>query len=188
MSLFDQISNDIKEAIKNALHSPLLNNTQIVNSKRILLALSFDPDGDFMTDEMDGIHAFMKTINPNVEVIWGYSPNKALGEQVKITLLASVFDVKNFTGDEINQEIEEENTTRIIGAYGTLFDQGDEPKKRHLYIFKPDTLDDDDIIANVEDSPTYQRDRSTLNRISVKPETVKPNPVQTPADDDGIQF
>ena len=180
--------NRVEEAIKNALHSPLLNNTDIANSKRILIALSFDPDGDFMTDEMDGIHVFMKTINPNVEVIWGYSPNKALGEQVKITLLASGFDVKNFTGDEINQEIEEENTTRIIGAYGTLFDQGDEPKKRHLYIFKPDTLDDDDIIANVEDSPTYQRDRSTLNRISVKPETVKPNPVQTPADDDGIQF
>lgn len=180
--------NRVEEAIKNALHSPLLNNTQIVNSKRILLALSFDPEGDFMTDEMDGIHAFMKTINPNVEVIWGYSPNKALGKQVKITLLASGFDVKDFTDEEINQEIEEEKTKRIEKAYPGMFDTGNESKKRHLYIFKSDTLDDDDIIANVEDSPTYQRDRSTLNRISVKPETVKPNPVQTPADDDGIQF
>ena len=90
--------------------------------------------------------------------------------------------------ERLKQEIEEEKTKRIEKAYPGMFDTGNESKKRHLYIFKPDTLDDDDIIANVEDSPTYQRDRSTLNRISVKPETVKPNPVQTPADDDGIQF
>ena len=96
--------------------------------------------------------------------------------------------MKDFTDEEVNQEIEEEETKRIEKAYPGMFDTGNEPKKRHLYIFKPDTLDDDDIIANVEDSPTYQRDRSTLNRISVKPETAKPNPVQTPADDDGIQF
>ena len=43
-------------------------------------------------------------------------------------------------------------------------------RRRHIYIFNPEDLDNADIISMVENSPTYQRDKSTLAAIKVKAE------------------
>jgi cell division protein FtsZ len=37
--------------------------------------------------------------------------------------------------------------------------------RRHLLFFDATTLDNDDIITKVEDSPTYLRDKQMLNKI-----------------------
>lgn len=41
-------------------------------------------------------------------------------------------------------------------------------KRRHIYLFNMEDLDNDDIIAMVEDSPTYMRDKTTLTKIRTK--------------------
>ena len=41
-------------------------------------------------------------------------------------------------------------------------------KKHHIYLFTPETLDDDNIIFNLEESPTYTRDKAALKRIAAQ--------------------
>lgn len=163
--------NRVEKAIQNALHSPLLNNTDIIYAQKILINLTFGEEANFMMDEVSAIHDFMKKLNPNVKVIWGYAIDNSLGTSVKITLLASGFDVKEFTGEEITDEIEERKQEKIKSVYGEDLLSGiqrNRIKKRYLYIFSPEDLDNDDIISMVEMSPTYQRDKATLDSICSK--------------------
>ncbi|MEG2573931.1 MAG: cell division protein FtsZ, partial [Bacteroides sp.] len=103
--------NRVEKAIQDALHSPLLNNTDIIHAQKVLINLTFGEESNFMMDEVGAIHDFMNRLNPNVKVIWGYAIDNTLGTSVKITLLASGFDVKDFAGDdalEIKTQDEEE--------------------------------------------------------------------------------
>ena len=168
--------NRVEKAIQDALHSPLLNNTDIVNAQKVLINLTFSEDAHFMMDEVSAIHEFMSTVNPKIKLIWGYAIDNTLGTPIKITLLASGFDVKDFAGDEAlgikaqeDEELEERNQGKIDEVYRGLTDlQRTRTKKRHLYIFTPEDLDNDDIISMVEMSPTYQRDKTTLDSICSK--------------------
>lgn len=182
--------NRVEKAIKDALHSPLLNNTDIVNAQRVLINLSFGENANFMMDEVNAIHEFMHSLNSNVNVIWGYAIDNSLDNQVKITLLASGFDVKNFTGKEVDEivekdreEIEQAKTEKINEAYKGLIEESNLPKKHEVYIFTDDDMDDDNIIFNVEESPTYLRDKFMLKKLkniaSEKAEQAAAAPVTT---------
>lgn len=165
--------NRVEKAIQDALHSPLLNNTDIVNAQKVLINLYFGEEANFMMEEVSAIHDFMKKLNPNVKVIWGYAIDNKLGTSVKITLLASGFDVKDFAGQEAadikaqeDEEAEMIKQQKIEDVYRGLIDkQHNKAKKRYLYLFSPEDLDNDDVISMVEMSPTYQRDKSILDSI-----------------------
>ena len=43
-------------------------------------------------------------------------------------------------------------------------------RRRHIYLFNPEDMDNADIISMAENSPTYLRDKSTLNSIKMKAE------------------
>ena len=55
-------------------------------------------------------------------------------------------------------------------GYGDSNSRMQRTRRRHLYLFSPEDLDNDDIISLVEDTPTYKRDKSTLNAIKAKAE------------------
>lgn len=81
--------NRVSKAIEAALHSPLLNNNDIFNSKKVLLSISFcaEKEGDtLMMDEMNEVHDFMSKFHDDVETKWGLSTDPSLGKQVKITI------------------------------------------------------------------------------------------------------
>ncbi len=85
--------NRVSKAIEDALHSPLLKNSDIYGSKRLLFVIYFSPDAqqEFKMAEADQLTAFTSSIDPGVEIIWGVYPDNTLGEKVKITILASGF-------------------------------------------------------------------------------------------------
>ena len=63
------------------------------------------------------------------------------------------------------QEREARNMDRREKYYG-----GDNTSRRfkrrpNIYIFRPEDLDDDDIISAVEQTPTYKRTREVLEKI-----------------------
>ena len=49
----------VSQAINDALHSPLLNNNDIFNSKKILFNISFSTKSELMMEEMNEVHDFM---------------------------------------------------------------------------------------------------------------------------------
>jgi cell division protein FtsZ len=128
----------------------------------------------------------MSKFREGVEVIWGVAQDSTLDSKVKITILATGFGVKDIPGmdtvlarrtqkeeEELLQieEKREKDKQRIRDAYGASADAIGGKKvnrTRHIYIFSPEDIDNDDIIAMVEDTPTYSRTKATLKDIRNK--------------------
>lgn len=85
----------ISDAINKALHSPLLKTHDIYSSKRILFKFVCwkDSPNPLKTQEMSEIYQFTSQLPPTIDVKWGIGDNPAMGDKVKITVLASGFDM-----------------------------------------------------------------------------------------------
>ena len=174
--------NRVSKAIESALHSPLLNNNDIFNSKKVLLSISFcaENEGDtLMMEEMNEVHDFMSKFHDDVETKWGLNTDPSLGKQVKITILATGFGINNVPGinDRMNAQAEsrrqieiernEENDERREQYYGN--DKKNTLRRRPRYfLFGLDDLDNEEIISLVELTPTYKRSKESLQDIKAK--------------------
>jgi len=88
----------ITKAIEDALNSPLLNTSDVSGASKILLSLYCSKEHEIGLEEMKEIHQFMAKIKDAVDVIWGITFDDSLGENVKITLIATGFDVSDIPG------------------------------------------------------------------------------------------
>ena len=192
----------VKKAIDDALNSPLLNDNDIFNSKKILLNISFcdqqDSKDNFMMDEINYVHDFLAKFG-DFEIKWGVANDPELGKKVKVTILATGFGMSNVDGMQERltklsredatklaeeQEREARNMDRREKFYG-----GDNTSRRvkrrpNIYIYRPEDLDNDDIISAVEQTPTYKRTREILESIGQPVERVdKTRPAEQQAAD-----
>lgn len=173
----------VSRAIEDALHSPLLNNNDIYNSKKVLLSIWFcaEHEGDtLMMEEMNEVHEFMSKFRPDVETKWGLSVDPSLGKKVKITILATGFGISNVPGlkdklaaeNDIRQaeeaEAQEEKEERRGTFYGNSDKRGGQRKRPKVFLFGLDDLDNEEVISMLEQSPTYKRSKETLNEIKKK--------------------
>ena len=192
--------NRVTDAITDALHSPLLKNTDVFSSKRLLFNLCYSRNSDvpFLASEVEQLNDFVDKIDEDVDVIWGITYDETLGNKVKFTILAAGFDVTvregrgtsdtiQITGSNPKTEDEAINNDRIRDFYGD--EKIDEMQRKrdvlNYMILEPDQLDNDEIIDAFEKSPAYNRKKkSTVAAPSpVRPaaETVrKPEPVSPP--------
>ena len=83
----------ITNAIKNALESPLINANDVRGAKRILLQFYCSKEHAIMMPEIDQIHEFVKQVGDDVEVQWGASLDENLGEDVRVTIIATGYEV-----------------------------------------------------------------------------------------------
>ena len=81
--------NRVERAILNALDSPLLYGNDIGKAKRILFNIYSSDDMPIIVKEMQEIDEFFDQLDPNIEVIWGISTDNELGEDAKVTILAT---------------------------------------------------------------------------------------------------
>ena len=97
----------LRKAIESALHSPLLNNNDIYNSKKILLSITFAADKSnnegLRMEEMNEVNEFMSHFNCDYQFKWGIFLDPNLGEKVKVTILATGFGIKNIDGMQEHQ-------------------------------------------------------------------------------------
>ena len=200
---FGEGENRVTKAIDDALHSPLLNNNDIFNAKKVMLNVSFCPTSELMMEEMNERHEFMSKFREGVEVIWGVAVDNSLDTKVKITVLATGFGVEDVPGmdtlhearsqeeEERQLQLEEEkekNKERIRKAYGESAGIGKKSlrSRRHIYIFNTEDLDNDDIIAMIEESPTYTRDKTKLLKIKTKAALEEEVAMEEATDNDGV--
>ena len=90
----------VERAIKNALDSPLLYGNDITKAKRILFSIYSSDEVPVMVPEMQEIDDFFDQLDPNIEVIWGISTDNTLGEDVKVTILATEMKTEYGMEDE----------------------------------------------------------------------------------------
>lgn len=175
----------LKKAIDNALHSPLLNDNDIYNSKKILLSINFCADKSnnqgLMMEEMNYINDFMARFNCDYETKWGLSIDSSLGEKVKVTILATGFGIKDMKemeahlgkknsqeeADRRAQEAEEREKiiSRIGHYYGTGTSTKEYKRRPHIFLFSPEDLDNEDVILAVENTPTHKRSKQMIDEI-----------------------
>ena len=178
----------VSRAFHNALHSPLLNNSDIYKAKKILFNIYGNPNSPMLVEEMGEIEAFMqKFTDKNIELIWGYSKDHNLGDgEVKVTVLATGFGMKDIPGMESEVETIKEEKKNLSQQEEERIKQEDE-KLDHMvsvlykpdykiYIFKGDEMYNEEFIAALDNSPTYKRTAQELERMVATLNEVKPIP------------
>ena len=177
----------VKKAIEDALNSPLLNDNDVFNSKKILLSISFCSDKQsktgLMMEEMNDVNDFMAKFGNDFEIKWGLATDPELGDKVKVTILATGFGIEDVDGmgahftkrtqeeaDRIAAEEEKaaERQDRRNRYYGKDGSTAQYKRRPHIFIFRQEDLDNDDVISDVEQTPTYKRTRQVLDEIRNK--------------------
>ena len=178
----------VKLAIQDALNSPLLNDNDIFNSKKILLSINFSNGSDkenqsaggLMMEEMNEVNDFMEQFGSDFEIKWGIGLDPDLGNKVKVTILATGFGIKDVDGmdshiKKIVQEKDEKQTEKDIvdGIRIERYYPGDNgttvfKRRPHIFRFLPEDLDNEEVILAVENTPTYKRTSQQVKELQLR--------------------
>ena len=79
----------VEKAILDALDSPLLYGNDIGKAKRILFNIYASDEHPIFVRELQEIDDFFDQLDPNIDVIWGTATDDSLGEDAKVTILAT---------------------------------------------------------------------------------------------------
>lgn len=109
----------VTKAIEEALYSPLINNNNVYRAHKIILAITINPDPKYALrmEEVGEVNEFMAKFSDNIETKWGLVTDENMGEQVKITILASGFNLNG-------QTVDDEYTQRHAAIRARYYDDG----------------------------------------------------------------
>ena len=176
----------LRKAIDNALHSPLLNNNDIYNSKKILLSITLAADKSnnegLRMEELNEVNEFMSHFNCDYQFKWGIFLDPNLGEKAKVTILATGFGIKNIDGMQEHQtkkytqeeadnmakkaEADAQKKARMGVYYGSGEKTMEYKRRPHIFLFSPEYLDNEDVILAIENTPTYKRSKNMIDEIT----------------------
>ncbi len=186
--------NRVKKAIDDALNSPLLNDNDVFNSKKILLSISFSSEKKeqqgLMMEEMNDVNDFMAKFGEDFEIKWGLAIDPELGNKVKVTILATGFGIEDVEPIERRNRHSQEEADRIAEEeekaaerderrkhyYGNDNNNTQHKRRPHIYIFSQADLDNEDVILAVENTPTFSRTRQKLEEIRNQANGTKEEP------------
>lgn len=151
----------VERAIKNALDSPLLYGNDITKAQRILFNIYSSDDAPVMVPEMQEIDDFFDLLNPNIEVIWGISTDNSLGEDAKVTILA--------TGMETGNDMEDECIVKDDNYYEATIQKLYKPVAKPIK--KP--VEEPEFQVTIPENP-----EPAVNKEETKPDKTPQSPLQ----------
>lgn len=169
----------IKKAIQSALDSPLLNDNDVFNSRKILMCIHAAPDEKgypLRMDELGEIDEFMRGFHMDIGTKYGIAYDDALTDEVRVTILASGFKLQyeddipfsltDGQGNNINEmrKREERRNTYYAKCEGNKTTIA-KRRQRHIYIYDVEHIDDENVVALVDVKPTSQRSFHDLENI-----------------------
>ncbi len=113
----------VEKAILDALDSPLLYGNDIGKARRILFNIYASEEHPIFVREMQEIDDFFDQLDPNIDVIWGTSTDDSLGEDAKVTILATGLE------DELRKEVNKDVHQNEDAMYEDLIPLLYKPKK-----------------------------------------------------------
>ena len=172
-------TNRVDDAIKDALHSPLLNSNDVFSAKNVLINLSYDSKQPLKIENLDPLHNFLSKFSHEVNVIWGVAEEDGLGENVKATILATGFSIADVPqmgehwqekskAEKLEQQMQEEavreenrkNREKIEKYYDkTVVKNLTTSTRVEPFVLSLEELDDDKILEALEVIPVFKRDR-----------------------------
>lgn len=144
----------INQSIHEALHSPLVN-SDVKGAKRILLQLYCSTEHPIIMQEMDHIHTFVREVGDDVEVQWGVSIDDTLGENVRVTLIATGYEVSDIPGldDAVGKKTVDE-AIKDFYPESTNTEKEKEPvvmPDEKPVVFEPIIPQEGDVIINLDE-------------------------------------
>ena len=191
----------VKKAIDDALNSPMLNDNDVFNSKKILLSITFSSTNTespgLTMDEMNDVNDFMAKFGEDFELKWGLALDPDLDNTVKVTILATGFGIEDVDGmsghakkrtqeEDKRRREEEDKAAEKQDRRNRYYKDGNKTQYKrhpHIYLFRQEDLDNEDVILAVENTPTYKRTRQMLEEIRNQA-----NGISTANDDKGKEI
>ena len=93
----------ITNAINDALNSPLVNTNDVHGAERILLQFYCSTEHAIVMEEIDQINDFVQEVGDNIEVQWGASIDESLGEEVRVTVIATGYKVDGLPSEDAEE-------------------------------------------------------------------------------------
>ncbi|MCC8145373.1 MAG: cell division protein FtsZ [Bacteroidales bacterium] len=187
----------VSNAIENALNSPLLNNNDVFNAKKILFNVYFSSEKPLMMEEMNDVNDFMAKFGKEIEVIWGAAVDDKLGQQAKVTILATGFGIENIPlmaeaveekkkldEEEQRKRREEDRRKQAEEEQKSLYEAqlmkkyyGEEGLRNmgkttrpKPFIFSVEQMDDNEIVEAIINHPSYNRSPKVMLEIAEQAE------------------
>jgi len=133
----------VEKAILNALDSPLIYGNDIGKAKRILFNIYASDEHPIFVRELQEIDDFFDQLDPNIDVIWGTATDDSLGEDAKVTILATGLEESEEWREESGEWREESGEWKEDSYYEELI-----PK-----LYKPVVKKMADVIAQDQELP-----------------------------------
>jgi len=170
----------ITNAINDALNSPLVNTNDVHGAERILLQFYCSSEHAIKMEEIDQINEFVQEVGDDIEVQWGASIDESLGEDVRVTVIATGYKVDGLPSEDeeegkksISEAIEDnypqqqpkqndDEPVQTIDLSGTLFpvDEPAAPTREH-----PVAPSADEVLITVEDDVKDEPEEAPRSRF-----------------------
>ena len=162
----------IEKAFVEALNSPLLNNMEIERARRLLYIIYTCDESQVTMSELSEINCFMDDLAPNIEVLWGLYRDNSLGEDVKVTLIATDFE----KGEKTENSPQKEDKDRQLkdALYAAYY--GDRIHRKYKSEVKEEIV----VQEVVEESPLSKDVQEPETSVEM-PEVVQEEREESPA-------
>ncbi len=137
----------VEKAILNALDSPLLYGNDIGKAKRILFNIYSSEEHSIFVRELQEIDEFFDQLDPNIDVIWGTATDDSLGEDAKVTILATGLE------DDLRSEVKQDAHSNEDDFYEDLIPKLYKPAKKEPSTMKEVLAKEQPLPFEVEKAP-----------------------------------
>ncbi|MGN0033023.1 MAG: cell division protein FtsZ [Candidatus Limimorpha sp.] len=162
-------------AVEEAVHSPLLDDSDITGAKNILVYITSGTE-EVSLDEVTEINEYVQTATGKVsEVIWGNGEDMSLEDGIRVTLIATGFEEKDVTDSKPVVHTFNDNVLKSSQPEDTKTQT--EPKKEEIHSYiKDDGHHETDVATN-----NKEQEMKVVKRHHLYDET-------TQTDDDEILY
>lgn len=168
----------ITKAIRNALESPLVNTNDVRGASRVLLQFYCSHENAIRMNEFGQITEFVEQVGDEVEVQWGASYDDSLGDNVRVTIIATGYSVTDIPGinaiplEITNQQkaAEEPKVTQQPETLEAAMDRFYPVEKQPETTTEENTDTGSQEVAESEDNPDSQVDtQKPTNQVPTPP-------------------
>ncbi|HEX4887094.1 MAG TPA: cell division protein FtsZ [Luteibaculaceae bacterium] len=177
--------NRARQAIEQALESPLLNDNDIFGAKHVLLNITLGSDMVMMEEIFEITEYIQDSAGSETNLIWGYGIDEALGEKIRVSVVATGFEAKmqrKVSGDMAEQTkvvsvLKEEPRNQVSTDFRTpspvsqsVEPTADEPFVVNKTTESPSLFSQDDLASDNKSNVTYydlNDDTESVGKTSV---------------------
>jgi cell division protein FtsZ len=169
--------NRAEKAAKQALASPLLDSRDIMGAKKILLSIISGEEAELQMDELSAITEYIQEqAGDEAEVIFGHGVDADLGDRIRVTVIATGFQLEGKMMKKNEKKVVELDKNQIPLFGGAVVDNSVNQRSTEIELKVKGSDENDKPILESPSEPSIQKPEvspSVLKPVLNKPEEEK---------------